>query len=298
MILRSASDSQPIINFNDVHFAYPDPRGDGQGEWVLQGVSFEVRRGQVMAVIGPTGSGQSTLALAMLGIVPQSTGGWIRGRIQVCGLDPRHTPVAQMAQSVGLVVQDPDSQFITNSVAEEVAFGLESLGVPSEAIPPLIERSLELVGMTGLQDRSPYQLSGGQKQRVAIASILAMEPEVLILDEASASLDPVGAAELRQALRDLRAERATTIILISNELDWIQDFADQVLVLAQGRIKHQGPPGDIFARVPELMEAGLAPPQLQALKHQLYERTGHLFEFSDWDTAEQELVQLLTRESS
>ncbi|MFP3853360.1 MAG: energy-coupling factor ABC transporter ATP-binding protein, partial [Anaerolineales bacterium] len=165
------SPSRPIISFNDVHFAYPDPRGDGQGEWILQGVSFEVQRGQVVAVIGPTGSGKSTLALAMLGIVPQSTGGWIRGQIRICGLNPRQTPVAQMAQSVGLVFQDPESQFLTNSVAEEVAFGLESLGIPSETMPPIIERSLKMVGMDGLQDRSPYQLSGGQKQRVAIASI-------------------------------------------------------------------------------------------------------------------------------
>jgi energy-coupling factor transporter ATP-binding protein EcfA2 len=291
------SRTEPIITFKEVRFAYPDPIGAGPGEWILNGVNLEIQPGQITAIMGPTGSGKSTLALSMLGIVPQSTGGWIQGSIRVCNRDPVHAPVPEMARSIGLVFQDAESQFLTSSVAEEVAFGLESLGIPSHEMPAIIHKSLERVGMNGLADRSPYQLSGGQMQRVAIASILAMQPEILILVEADASLDPAGTAELKQVLRDLRRTINTTIILITNEADWVKDVADQVLILADGIIRHQGPPGAVFSQVGSLLEVGLLPPQLELLKHQLEAQTGRDFQFTNWRQAEAELKQWLTSEN-
>jgi energy-coupling factor transporter ATP-binding protein EcfA2 len=288
--------TDPIITFKDVRFAYPDPTNAGPGDWVLDGVNLEIQPGQIAGIMGPTGAGKSTFALSMLGIVPQSTGGWIQGSIRVCRRDPVHTPVPEMARSVGLVFQDAESQFLTDSVAEEVAFGLESLGIPSREMPAIIQRSLENVGMEGLADRSPYQLSGGQMQRVAIASILAMQPEILILDEADASLDPVGTSELRQVLQDLRQRTNTTIILITNEADWVKDVADQVLILADGMIRHQGPPEAVFNQVEDLLEVGLLPPQLELLKHKLKDLTGQDFHFADWHQAEAELSEMLTGE--
>jgi len=163
-----------VISITNLHFSYP-PLVEGQpAAPVLRGINLEVSSGEFVSIMGPTGVGKTTLCLALNGIVPQSTGGVFRGDVQVCGMNTKKTPVAALAASVGVVFQDPESQFFNMTVEDEVAFGAESLGVPREEIAERIEWALEMVGMADHRRRSPMQLSGGQKQRVAIASVLAM----------------------------------------------------------------------------------------------------------------------------
>lgn len=289
--LPSQQDS-PIISIKGLSFAYPTYHEAATESWALNDLNLELKAGSISAIMGPAGAGKSTLAQALLGIVPQSSGGRIRGRIEVCGLDPVHTPVAEMARKVGLVFQDPESQFLTNSVRQEVAFGLESLGVPAQEMPAIIENALARLGMRPLGERSPHQLSGGQKQRVAIAAILAMQPTLLVLDEPAASLDQKGSAELRQGLKELRTRGASTIVLITNQADWVAEFADEVVILHEGRVWRQGSPGEVFSHAQDLLSIGVKPPELELLRHHLRLFTGHNFSFTSWQQAQQALSRI------
>ena len=287
-----AGKSSPIVKISDLHFAYPTYSDAMPEIWALKGVDLELPSDSISAIMGPTGVGKSTLAHALLGIVPQSTGGRIRGHIEVCGLDPIHTPVAAMARNVGLVFQDPESQFLTESVSQEIAFGLESLGVPTAEMPARIQAELERMDLDQLAGRAPHQLSGGQKQRVAIAAILAMRPNLLVLDEPAASLDQGGAAELLQSLKDLRSSGESSILLITNQADWVAQVADHVAILLDGKVWRQGSPAQIFSQAQDLMAIGLKPPDLEFLRHRLQAVTGRHFQFTSWQQALAELSQL------
>ncbi|MGA9533082.1 MAG: ATP-binding cassette domain-containing protein [Anaerolineales bacterium] len=289
----NAQPVEPLIQIHDLHYAYPNPGRDQPPSWILRGVDLSVNAGEVIAVMGPTGAGKSTLALSLLGIVPQSTGGLIRGRVRIAGLDPRTTPVAEVARRVGLVFQDPETQFLTHSVEEEIAFGLESLGIPRTEMIVRLRRALAETGLQGLEQRSPHQLSGGEKQRVAIAAILAMQPQVLVLDEATASLDPAGASAFAHVVADLRAQHKTTIVLISNDSDWVLAAADRVALLGDGRIIMEGPTPEILRQRETLRSLGLAPPQLYELAAELRLRTDVDFEFKDIKAARRALVDQL-----
>jgi energy-coupling factor transporter ATP-binding protein EcfA2 len=285
--------TDPLICVRDLHYAYPGAEPGQAPTWVLRGVNLSVDAGQVLAIMGATGTGKSTLALSLLGIVPQSTGGLIRGSVRVAGIDPRTTPVSEVARRVGLVFQDPETQFLTNSVEEEIAFGMENLGVPRPEMAARLERALGQVGLQGLEQRSPYQLSGGEKQRVAIAAILAMQPQILVLDEAAASLDPAGAAAFARVVADLRAQHNTTIVLISNDSDWVQSAADRVALLGDGRILLEGPTAEILGQRARLHDLGLAAPQLYELAGALHQRIGIEYDFDGLQTAQRALIDQL-----
>ena len=179
----------PIV-VEDLRFAYPSPEAGGQAVSVLRGVNLRVRRGEVLGLMGTTGAGKSTLCLALAGIVPHSTGGEFGGTVTVAGINTKREPVAKLAQKVGLVFQDPETQLFNMTVEDEVAFGPESLGLPRQEIVERLDWALRVTGMEAYRDRSPFHLSGGQKQRVALAAILAMRPEILVLDEPTSELDP------------------------------------------------------------------------------------------------------------
>lgn len=291
--MSPTSRSPAILQVHDLHYAYPLPQSDGWGPWILQGVEFELARGEFVGLMGPTSAGKSTLALAAVGIVPQSTGGRIRGQVLLDGLDARHTPVPELARRAGLVFQEPESQFLMPSVREEVAFGLENLGLPREEMAEGIDWALEMVGMEGFQGRSPYHLSGGQKQRVALASVLAMKPQLLVLDEPTANLDPAGKADLYAAIDHLRQSVNTTILMISNDSEYLSRRADRILLLSGGVIALQGEPGGVFARSSELAEMGLTSPQMIRLAQGLSEQLGMDLQFPDVATAIHALKSLL-----
>lgn len=268
-----------IIDIHGFGYAYPPIIADQDLVWILEDIDLEVQGGEFVSVIGPTGVGKTTLCLALNGIVPQSTGGVIRGNVIIDGLNTKEQSVPELAQHVGLVFQDPETQLFNLTVEAELAFGLETRGLPRPEIEERISWALSLVGMSEHRQRSPFQLSGGQKQRVAIASVLAITPRVLVLDEPTASLDPVGKAEVFSVVRKLRRDRGMTIIMVEQELEHIAEFSDRVVVLNQGRVEMEGPPEAVFAQVDRLREVGVGVPQVSELAHCLNKRYGTDFHF-------------------
>ncbi len=269
-----------VVEIADLHYSYPPLTPGGDAVPVLQGVDLQVERGEFVAVMGRTGAGKTTLCQALNGLVPQSTGGVIRGRVSVLGLNPRAAPVAELAAKVGLVFQDVESQLFNMTVEDEVAFGLESLALDPSEIAERVAWALSAVRMEGYRRRSPFQLSGGQKQRVALAAVLAMRPEVLILDEPSSGLDPVGKREVFEVVRRLKHERQMTIIMVEHDSEHVAAFADRVAILHKGRIACVGEPAEVFAEADLLWEAGVALPQVSELALALNARCGTRFSFT------------------
>ena len=238
------SANSDILVVEDLHFKYPT----GQTE-ALQGVSFTVKRGEFIGLMGPTGAGKSTLALCLRGLIPHAVSGQMQGKITVGGLNTRQANPAEIGEIVALVFQDPEAQIIGLTVAEDLAFTPENYEWPPERILAEIPRLLKLVRLAGLEERETFSLSGGQKQRVALASALMMSPELLILDEPTSELDPIGKAEVFDAVRQLRDEHNTTIIMIEHAVEPLAEFADRILMMDKGQIVAQGTPRELFRNV-------------------------------------------------
>ncbi len=283
-----AADSA-AISVERLTYRYPPLMPGVPSERVLDGVDLCVGQGEFVALMGPTGVGKTTLCLALNGIVPQSTGGVIGGQVTVLGQDARQTPVAQLARHVSIVFQDPDSQLFSATVEAEVAFGPENLGIPRGEIAQRITWALRVVGLDGQTQRSPARLSGGQKQRVAIAAALAMLPQVLILDEPTAALDPLGRAEVLDVIERLRRDQNMTILMVSQDAEHIATYADRVAIMLAGRIAAIDTPERVFRQQDLLYEAGVAPPQMMHLAASLNQRFHTRFSFSTVQGAESAL---------
>jgi len=244
-----------VIRLSNVTYRYP--RGAAPA---LDDLSFEIPEGQFCAVIGANGAGKTTLCAALAGFVPHFYRGQLTGRIEAAGIDVAESSLAEMAGTVGLVFSNPFNQ-ITGarfSVRDEIAFGLENMAVPVAEMEARIEAIMEFAGLTGLGDRSPFALSGGQQQRLAIASVLVMRPKIIVLDEPTSQLDPIGSKEVFTVLHSLAATDDATVFLAEQKLEWVAAFADRVLVLHEGKLVADGPPGEILAS-PELSRYGLEP---------------------------------------
>ena len=274
-----------IVVIDNLGYAYPPPEPDGEPEWVLRGVNLEIEEGEFISIMGPTGIGKTTLCLALNGIVPHSTGGINKGNVYIDGLNTKRHPVAELAQRVGVVFQEPETQLFNMTVEAEVAFGLESLGMSPAEILERIEWALSVVGMREFRQRSPFHLSGGQKQRVAIASILAMMPRLLVLDEPTASLDPLGKTEVFSAVRELRRQHGMTIVMVEHESERIAEFSDRVIVLQDGKVELADTPARVFSQVERMHALGLAVPQVSELAHCLNQRHNTDFVFTKLDEA-------------
>lgn len=232
-----------MVEISGLSFTYA-----GASSPSLRGISLSIEAGQLCAVVGATGAGKTTLCYALTGFIPHFYAGSIEGGIVVAGHDVLHSPVSELASDVGLVFQNPFNQ-ITGArftVREEVAFGLENLGVPREEMLARIDQALTTTGLLELAERSPFALSGGQQQRLALASVLAMQPRLLVLDEPTSQLDPAGTREVFAALRGMAATGGTTIILSEHKLAHVAAFADRVIALAQGEIVADGAPEDVL----------------------------------------------------
>ncbi|MFP3896811.1 MAG: energy-coupling factor ABC transporter ATP-binding protein [Anaerolineales bacterium] len=276
-----------VVRIDDLHYAYDPPLPGGEPIRALCGIDLCVERGEFLSVIGPTGVGKTTLCMALNGLVPQATGGRIRGSVKVLGCDPRHIPVEKLAARVGIVYQDPESQLFCTTVQDEVAFGPENLGIAPQEIQERVEWALNVVKMASYGDRSPNQLSGGEKQRVAIAASLAMMPEVLILDEPAASLDPVGRFQVFEAIEALCRQRRMTIIMVSHDVEHVAQFSDRVAVMWEGCIARMGAPEEIFFDRSLRERVGFAIPQVSALAMALNDRYGTGYRFTRLDEAEE-----------
>ena len=256
-----------MIQAKDVHYDYLQYTEDNEKPEVkhaLKGIDLEVKKGQFIAVIGPNGCGKSTIAKHINALLIPS-----EGSVFVEQIDTKdQTRVWDIRQKAGMVFQNPDNQIIASVVEEDVAFGPENIGVPTEEIWKRVDNALALTGMTAYREKSPNKLSGGQKQRVAIAGVMAMKPECIVLDEPTAMLDPEGRKEVMAAMKELNREQGVTIILITHYMEEIID-ADMIVVLEDGRVSMSGRPEYIFTQVEELKRVGLDVPQVTELAHEL-----------------------------
>jgi energy-coupling factor transport system ATP-binding protein len=279
------SPTPPAILIRDLHYAYPPPLHGGKPVEVLRGVNLEISAGEFVAVLGRVGAGKSTLCMALNGLVPHATGGVFRGDVTVLGRNTKTHPIADLARSVGLVFQDPEMQLTQMRVEDELAFGPENLGVPSGEIEERVTWALDAVGLASYRDRSPLLLSGGEKQRVAIAAMLAMRPQALVLDEPTANLDPAGKATIFNLLARLARERQITIVLATQELERVARYVQRVVVLHDGVIALDDTPAAVFAQAPLLLEWGIGVPQLAELASLLTQQTGRSHCFLRMDEA-------------
>jgi len=277
------------LHLRDARFRYKGSTG-----WALDGVSLDVEKGEFVTILGPNGSGKSTICLISNGLVPHALPGDLEGTAEVFGLDVRSHPVAELATKVGIVFQEPESQLFSMSVEEEVAFGPENLAIPRKEIRERVEWALEIVGMKGYNDRSPFSLSGGQKQRVAIAAALSMRPEMLVLDEPAYALDPLGRAELYTVLRDLKTRHGMTILLAERDAEESSIFSDRIALMSEGKIIEVGTPKAMLRDPERLRSIGLEPPQLAAVASLLNAELGRSdLSFLSIDEAETVVSKLL-----
>lgn len=254
--------NQTIIELEDIHYRYHE---DDARE-ALAGVSLEIRRGEWLAIIGHNGSGKSTLAKVMNGLIEANT-----GSVVVNGKVLTEETVFEARRTVGMVFQNPDNQFVGTTVEDDIAFGLENIGLPREEMLERVTRVLDMVKMSEFRTKEPARLSGGQKQRVAIAGVTALEPEVIILDEATSMLDPKGRLEVISTIQKLHKEKKITVISITHNLDEAAQ-ADRVVLMEQGQIQQIGTPKEIFKLGSKLVEKGLDVPFAEKLIEALRER--------------------------
>ncbi|MGX1157238.1 ABC transporter ATP-binding protein [Streptomyces albogriseolus] len=234
-----------MIRFENVSVTY-----DGAARPAVRDVDLEVPEGELVLVVGPSGVGKSTVLGAVSGLVPHFTGGTLHGRVTVAGRDTRTHKPRELADVVGTVGQDPLSHFVTDTVEDELAYGMESLGLPPEVMRRRVEETLDLLGLADLRDRHISTLSGGQQQRVAIGSVLTPHPKVLVLDEPTSALDPAAAEEVLAVLQRLVHDLGTTILMAEHRLERVVQYADQVVLLPPGERPRMGAPADVMAVSP------------------------------------------------
>lgn len=240
-----------IVNLENVTYKYPLTDVP-----VLRNINLQVEDGEFVALIGPNGAGKSTLCYTLAGFVPHFFKGELTGNVEVAGMKSHESTLSDWVLNVGLAFQNPFNQIsgAKYTVYEELAFGLENIGVPPQEMIQRVEEAMQLTGITDLADRSPYSLSGGQQQRVALTSILVMQPKVLVLDEPTSQMDPIGTREVFAVIRNM-AERGMTVILAEHKVEWIAQFADRVIALNEGEILLDGSPSEVLTS-PLLPERG------------------------------------------
>jgi energy-coupling factor transport system ATP-binding protein len=237
-----------VIDVEKLSYKYPSSK-----DWVLHNVNLTVEKGEFLGIVGPTGAGKTTLAMCLRGLIPHNFGGTIAGKVAVSGANILERTPGALADKVGIVFQNAETQAIGLTVLEDLAFGLENMKFSKEEMQDRIDRVAEIVGLSDFLDRKPWALSGGQKQRLAIGGVLVMKPDVLILDEPTAELDPVGKTEVFEIISGLRKQQDLTIVMIEHEVETLADVADRILVLDHGEIALIAPPEEAFRQI-ELFE--------------------------------------------
>ena len=254
-----------MIRTEDLSFSYPAGEGE-ESVPVLKKINLTIERGSIVAILGHNGSGKSTLAKQFNAVYLPSG-----GKVWVDGLDNADEAVLlEIRRRVGMVFQNPDNQIVANVVEEDVAFAPENLGVPTDEIRQRVDDALAAVGMSEFTRHAPHLLSGGQKQRIAIAGVIAMEPECIVLDEATAMLDPQGRREVLETVGRLNREKGITIVMITHHMDEAE-LADRLIVMNKGEIYLDGTPREIFQKVDELRRIGLTVPETVKLLSELRE---------------------------
>lgn len=231
-----------IVTLNNVTYKYPLTDSAA-----LKNISLQVDEGEFVAVVGPNGAGKSTLCYTLAGFAPHFFKGELTGIVEVDGKDLHKSTLNEWVLNVGLAFQNPFNQIsgAKYTVFEELAFGLENIGIPRDEMISRVDAAMKLTGISDLADRSPYSLSGGQQQRVALTSILVMQPKVLVLDEPTSQMDPIGTRDVFAVIRNM-AESGMTVVLVEHKMEWIAQFADRVIALYEGQVLLEGTPSEVL----------------------------------------------------
>lgn len=256
-----------IIEFKNVSYLYPHSE-----QPALKNLSLAVEKGTFVAVLGHTGAGKTTLSLCLNGLIPKLLEGQFSGDITIAGKALSQTTIQNMAGLIGLVLDDPEAQVFGRTVLEDTSFGPINLALPETEIYYRVEKALTVVGLHGYEARDTAQLSGGEKQRLAIAGIMAMEPEIIAMDEPTCELDPQGIRDIYKTIDKLRIEKKLTLIVTEHDSAQIINRADRVVVLHQGELAWQGAPADLFRNIPQLREYGIKPVPVSLAGWNLYEK--------------------------
>jgi len=231
----------PIIETKNLTYTYPTGTKPA-----FEDVTLEIDKGEFIVLTGPSGCGKTTLCRCFNGLIPHFYSGKLEGEIYVSNLKVIEHPIHELARHVGMVFQNPENQLFALSVEKDVAFGLENLGISREEMRERVDWALKMTGIYELKDRAPYELSGGQQQRVAIASVLAMQPEIIVLDEPTSFLDPVGAKNIFEVINKLNKDLGITIILVEHRLDLTSKYASRIMIMDKGRIILDGLPKEVL----------------------------------------------------
>lgn len=255
----------PIIEVKDLFYTYPNFT-----EPFLKGVNLTIDKGDLVLLTGPSGCGKTTLCRCLIGLIPHFYGGEVKGEVVISNLPVKDHTISELAQHVGFVFQNPENQLFALSVEKDVAFGLENLGMPRDEIRKNVDWAMDLMGIGNLRESAPFELSGGQQQRVAIASVLAMKPEVMILDEPTSFLDPVTARKLFEIIRSLNKELGLTVVLVEHRLSLLSSYVKRILVMDEGRVKMDGSPIKVLTSK-EARALGIGVPKIMQLYQNLVE---------------------------
>jgi energy-coupling factor transporter ATPase len=231
-----------IIETKNLTYTYP-----GVSKPSINDVSIKVEKGEFVLITGPSGCGKTTLCRCFNGLIPHFYQGELKGEITVANMDTTKQQTHIMAKSVGLVFQNPENQLFALSIEKDVAFGLENLGVPRDEMRKRVEWALKLTGIYDLRERSPHEVSGGQQQRVAIAAVLAMQPEIIVLDEPTSFLDPLSAEKIFKVIHDLNKKLGITVVLIEHRLDLTAKYADHTIIMDEGKVCFDGNPREVLS---------------------------------------------------
>lgn len=256
-----------MIEISKVNFRYL-----GTSSNILNDVSLNIKKGEFIGIIGPTGSGKSTFCYLLNGLIPHSINGYFSGTVKINDIDTKHSSVDNLSSIVGYMLQEPSFQIATPYVESEIAFGMENLSIAPEEMQNRINEVLKILGIIHLRNKPTSDLSEGEKQRVILASILAMRPEILVLDECTSMLDVKSKNELANTLKFLHSDQDKTIVMIEHDLDFLIELADRIILMNSGKIVADGPKEDILLNVDLLAKNNLQAPNLVQIFKQLQER--------------------------
>jgi energy-coupling factor transporter ATPase len=273
-----------IIETKGLTYTYP-----GAKKPSIADVSLTIEKGEFVILTGPSGCGKTTLCRCFNGLIPHFYNGQLDGELSVAGLKVNEHAIYEMAQKVGLVFQNPENQLFALSVEKDVAFGLENLGVSRDEIRKRVDLALQTAEITELRERAPHELSGGQQQRVAIACVLAMQPDIMVFDEPTSFLDPLGAKKIFEVINELNKKLEITVILVEHRLDLTSKYADRVVIMDNGKIILDGKPREIFSSE-EARLIGVGIPKATLLWQALQEKG---FQLKGMPTSSEEATHFL-----